>query len=553
MRIALAQINTTIGSLQANIQKILSSIKDAKQQKAQLVVFPELALCGYAPEDLLLMPSFIQAINQGLDAIVEASEGIYVILGTVRENPAVAEKKLFNTAAIIYNGKLIGFQDKSLLPTYDVFSERRYFEPASRTDVWSIHGARIAITICEDIWQHADAVEYSCYHRDPIVELKQQNPDLLINLSASPFNALKFSIRFNVAAKAAQTLHCPVMLCNLVGGNDSLVFDGYSFLTNAQGELIQLAKGFEEELLLIDTEAEQTPIKKEIDPLEDLYQALVLGVRDYFQKSGFKRACIGLSGGIDSAVVACIAVTALGQENVLAIGMPSRYTSEASINDAKQLVARLGIEFKMLSIEEPFESYLHLLQDDFRGTQTDITEENLQSRIRGTILMAFSNKFGYLVLSTGNKSEMAMGYATLYGDMCGGLAVISDVSKLQVYALARLLNRSKEIIPQNIIDRPPTAELKPNQKDSDTLPDYIILDKIVQSYVEDLEAPDEIAHKFQYPLELVQGIIRKIHLNEYKRRQAPPGIRVSKRAFSVGRKFPIVQHWNISPPIEYSK
>ena len=378
--------------------------------------------------------------------------------------------------------------------------------------------------------------------RDPVLEIEKQKPSVLINISASPYSVNKFNTRLQVCLSAAQSLKCPTILCNQVGGNDSLIFDGYSLYVNQEG-LIQCAKGFEEDLLLVDLAQPKQPITVERDPIQDLYQALVLGTRDYFKKSGFQKACLGLSGGIDSAVVACIAAEALGSQNVLAISMPSRYSSPESARDAALLAQHLGIEYREISIEAPFESYLQILAPSFEGRAPDVTEENLQARIRGMLLMSFSNKFGYLVLSTGNKSELALGYSTLYGDMCGGLAVIGDLTKQQVYTLAKWMNRQQEIIPKYTIDRPPSAELRHNQKDSDTLPDYDVIEHVLQAYVEEHRSPQWIADHFHYPLSLVQDLVKRIHLNEYKRRQAPPALRVSEKAFSVGRRFPIVQRW----------
>lgn len=545
MRIALAQINPVVGALAQNKKKIIEWILRARSQKAELVVFPEMALCGYPPEDLLLLPSFIEAMNQELQEIIRETKGITAIVGCIRTNPYGGEKGLYNTAALIQDGELIGFQDKSLLPAYDVFSERRYFEPAARTDVWTLVNRRVAVTICEDIWQHAGAVEYSTYPKDPVLELKEQAPDFLINLSASPYYMKRHQTRMHVCAAAASTLNCPVLLCNQVGGNDSLIFDGYSLCLDKQGGLIRYGKGFEEELILVDLEKPHPLCTLNIDPEEDLYRALVLGVRDYFHKQGFVKACLGLSGGIDSSVVACIAAEALGHENVLALTLPSRYSSESSVQDSFQLSEQLGIACQEISIEAPFQCFLDTLEPHFQGLPLDATEENLQARIRGVILMAFSNKLGYLLLSTGNKSEMAMGYATLYGDMCGGLGVLNDVTKEQVYRLARWINREKEIIPQSVIEKPPSAELRPNQKDSDSLPDYPIVDLVLKEYVEEHRSPEMIAKTHHLPQTLVYELVRKIHLNEYKRRQAPPGLRVTKKAFTVGRRFPIVQKWNV--------
>jgi NAD+ synthase (glutamine-hydrolysing) len=543
MRFLLAQINPTIGDLEGNTRKILDTIFRARKEKIDLVVFPELALCGYPPEDLLLLPHFSEALDPYLDKIVKASLDIGVILGMPRINPRGKEKKLFNSAAVINDQMLIGFQDKSLLPTYDVFDERRYFEPAIKTFVWEIRGKKVGITICEDIWKHSGLVKFTDYQKDPISDLKSQKPDCVINLSASPYQIGKFQDRLQACKKAALTLDCPVLLCNQIGGNDSLIFDGYSFCIDKTGNLSACAKGFEEDFLNIDLSHMTPPITISINKIENLYRALVLGVRDYFQKQGFNKACLGLSGGIDSAIVTCIAVEALGTENVLAVLMPSRYSSQSSIDDSLQLAANLGIQKEQFSIEKPFQTYLDLLEVYFQGRPLDATEENLQARCRGMVLMAISNKLGYIVLSTGNKSELAMGYATLYGDMCGGLGVINDVTKSQVYELGRWINRDKTIIPLNILKKPPSAELKPNQKDSDTLPDYEIIDNVLKEYVEEHRSPKEIALQYHYPLELVQELVKKIHCNEYKRRQSPPGLRVSPKSFSIGRRFPIVQRW----------
>lgn len=542
MRILVAQINPTIGDLTGNTERIIHAIDQGRRQRADLVVFPEMALSGYPPEDFILLPHFMDEVARRLEEIVQATENIAVIVGLPRYNPHRLEKSLYNSAALIQNKILVDFTDKILLPTYDVFDERRYFEPGHQVKIWTLHDHKIAVSICEDLWQHSGFLQSTSYRRDPVLEIEKQKPSLLINISASPYSLNKFSARLNVCLRAARSLECPVILCNQVGGNDSLIFDGYSLYVNQEG-LLQCGKGFEEDDMLIDLAHPTAVIKMERNTIQDLYQALVLGVRDYFRKSGFKKACLGLSGGIDSAVVACIAAEALGSQNILGISMPSRYSSSESARDASLLSQHLGIDYREISIEEPFESYLHILAPSFEGRVPDMTEENLQARIRGMLLMSFSNKFGYLVLSTGNKSELALGYSTLYGDMCGGLAVIGDLTKKQVYDLAEWLNRHKEIIPKYTIERPPTAELRPNQKDSDTLPDYEIIDHVLQAYVEDHRSPNWIANHFQYPLPLVQELIKRIHLNEYKRRQAPPSLRVSEKAFSVGRRFPIVQRW----------
>ncbi len=543
MRILVAQLNPIIGDLEGNTHKILQTLDRARQLGVEIVLFPELSLCGYPPEDLLLHSCFIDAQQQYLETIIRSSVGLMVLVGLVRRNVSSGEKPIFNSAAIIQDGHLLGFQDKRLLPTYDVFDERRYFEPGKESLVWDYKGIKIGVLICEDIWQHAGYVSDTRYACDPVLDLNALKPDLVLNLSASPYQFQKPDIRVNVCAKAAKTLGCPVILCCQVGANDQLVFDGYSVYVDSQGELRQVGKGFEEDEMLIDLESTALSCPFFYDPIQDLYRALVLGVRDYFHKSGFKKGCLGLSGGIDSALVACIAVDALGKENVLSLAMPSRYSSIQSLADAESLANNLGIEIQTISIEPPFRAFLDLLAPVFGGRSSDMTEENLQARIRGTLLMAFSNKFGHIVLSTGNKSEMGMGYCTLYGDMCGGLGVIADVTKQQVYALCRWINRSSEIIPQSIIDKEPSAELRPNQRDSDSLPDYAIVDRVLQSYVEDYLSPEQIAEKHQLPIEVVIDLVKRIHRAEYKRRQSAPGIRVSRKAFRVGRRYPIVQGW----------
>lgn len=543
MRILVAQLNPIVGDLEGNTQKIIQTLDRARAQAADIVLFSELVLCGYPPEDLLLHPSFIDAQEKYLEKIIRASARLMVFVGFVRRNSSKGEKPIFNSVAVIHDGKLLGFQDKQLLPTYDVFDERRYFESGATSHIWELKGKKIGVLICEDIWQHAGYVGQTRYAHDPVLDLSSLKPDLVLNLSASPYQFQKPDMRVKVCEKCAKTLHCPVILCCQVGANDQLVFDGYSVYADAEGHLRQMAKGFEEDEMIVDLEAPACPCPFVYDPIKDLYQALVIGVRDYLHKSGFKKGCLGLSGGIDSALVACIAVDALGKENVLAITMPSRYSSKGSVADSEKLAHHLGIELLQIPIEAPFQSFLNLTQPFFQGKAPDSTEENLQARIRGTILMAISNKFGHIVLSTGNKSEMGMGYCTLYGDMCGGLGVISDVTKQQVYTLCRWLNRDGEVIPQSIIDKVPSAELKPNQKDTDSLPEYEVVDKVLQGYVEEYLSPEEIAQKYDLPVEVAIDLVRRIHRAEYKRRQSAPGIRVSKKAFRVGRRYPIVQGW----------
>lgn len=538
MRILLAQINPTIGDIKGNTEKILLSLKKGKQLKTDIVLFSELALCGYPPDDFLLLPHFLSALNPAIETIKQATVGITAVVGL----PRIKDAKLYNSAAIFSNGELLGYQDKTLLPTYDVFFERRYFEPATESPIWKIAGKKVGITICEDIWKHS-AAELVSYSQDPVLRLAKEKPDCVLNLSASPYSINKFARRLQVCCQAALTLKCPLLLCNQVGGNDGLIFDGRSLYVGAQGDLKQYSKGFQEDHMLVDLSEKISSHALPEVSIQELYDALVLGIRDYFHKSGFTKACLGLSGGIDSAVVACLAVEALGKKNVLGIAMPSRFSSPHSLEDAKGLAKHLGIDFRVIPIEAPFQSYLDILVPNFEGRPEDTTEENIQARIRGMILMALSNKLGHIVLSTGNKSEMAMGYATLYGDMCGGLGVINDVSKRQVYALAHWINREREIIPQNTILKPPSAELRPNQKDSDSLPEYDIVDNVLEAYVENHFSPEEIAKRFQYSQELVNSLVKKIHCSEYKRRQSPPGLRVTEKAFTAGRRFPIVQRF----------
>lgn len=543
MRVLLAQLNPIVGDLEKNTEKIVHAIAKGKKQNADVVLFSEMVLTGYPPEDFLLLPHFIHGLEPCLEKIKKATTGIAAIVGTPRLKQHGLGKKLYNSAAVFHNGSLLGYQDKILLPTYDVFTERRYFDAGTQNRLWNLGGKQIALTICEDLWQHSTLLGTESYIRDPVMELVELHPHAVFNLSASPFSVGKPRKRFDVCAKAAVTLRCPVVLCNQVGGNDGLIFDGYSLYVDSKGHLKEYCKGFEEDTLLIDLETAKPDKQLPDVAVEDLYNALVLGVRDYFRKSGFTKAVLGLSGGIDSALVACIAAEALGAGTVLGVLMPSRYSSPGSLTDAVQLAKTLHMPTKEIPIEGPFKAYLDTLTPHFAGKEPDVTEENLQARIRGMILMALSNKFGYIVLSTGNKSELAMGYATLYGDMVGGLGVISDLTKRQVYELSRWINRNGEIIPLSTIQKPPSAELRPNQKDSDSLPDYDIVDNVLRAYVEEHHSPQEIAEQYGYPPDQVHDLVRKIHRNEYKRRQSAPGLRVSEKAFWVGRKFPIVQRW----------
>lgn len=544
-KICVAQRNFTVGDISGNTQKILDSIARAQAENVDLILFSELSLCGYPPEDLVYHRSFIQSMQLHLERIIKASKGIIVVVGLVRERDFEGEKAFLNSAAIIYDGKLIGFQDKALLPTYDVFNERRYFEPGVKNAPWEVGGFKFGVVICEDIWQHAGFVQYTHYKRDPIAELAGQNLDFLVNLTASPFQSQKPDLRVQVCSVAAKTLKCPVVMCCQVGSNDQIVFDGYSIHVGSSGQLVNLAKGFSEDEMVVELETDQQKARFEYHPMDDLLDALSLGLKDYMAKCGFKTACFGLSGGIDSALVAYLAATALGKENVLAMFMPSKYTSEQSKRDAYGLSKNLGIRLIEVPINALQTDYIKTLTPYFEGKSEDVTEENLQARIRGNLLMAMSNKHGYLVLSTGNKSESALGYSTLYGDMCGGLALIGDVNKTQIYDLCRHINKKhgQEIVPQSVIDKPPSAELRPGQMDLDTLPEYGIIDQILEGYVENYLSVAEISEKYKIPLDLVVDIVTKIHKAEYKRRQGPPTLRVSKKSFGIGRHYPITQKW----------
>jgi len=543
VKVLIAQLNPTIGDLDGNAYLVIEALKKGKEQQADLVLFPEMILTGYPPEDLLLFSEFIDEVEFQLQRVVLHASDIAAIIGLPRRNPHQGEKGLLNSAAIIQDRKILGFHDKILLPTYDVFDERRYFDPGVDCKLWTIGEMKVAVTICEDIWEHSKSVHQTRYDRDPVMDTLSLRPDLIVNLSSSPYSVGKPERRESVARSVASSLNCPVLVCNQAGGNDSLIFDGHSLFLNSSGVLIKRGQGFAEDVFLIDTAHDSTPCQSERSQDEELFDALVLGVRDYFQKQGFKKALIGISGGIDSALVAAIAVRALGKENVHALSLPSRFTTPESLEDAKELIDRLGITSDWISIEPYFETFLTGLGPYFKGREVDHTEENLQARIRAILLMAFSNKFGAIVLSTGNKSEMAMGYSTLYGDMAGGLGVLTDVTKEQVYRLADVINQSEEIIPKRILTKAPSAELKENQKDTDSLPEYPIVDAVLEDYIVFHKSPETISRERGLALSTVEHLIQRIHQNEYKRRQGPPGLRISEKSFSKGRHFPIVQKW----------
>jgi len=548
MKIGFAQINTTVGDLRGNCELIICAYERLADAGAELVLTPELALTGYPPQDLVFKSRFVPE-NLALLEKLHAQVGKAALLvGFVDRNEG-SGKPFRNAAALLERGKPIRKIYKSLLPTYDVFDEERYFQPADRVEPFDVHGKKIGVTICEDIWTE-HYLPRPLYDVEPVRSLVEQGAEIIVNLSSSPFSLHKPAIRYEMVAGLARAHQRPICYCNLVGGNDQLVFDGDSIAVNAAGKLIAQLAAFREDEKIVDTDSTTTIEFREGKPPEELFAALSLGVRDYFRKCNFHSAVIGLSGGVDSAVTAVIAVDALGAENVTGVSMPSPYSSRGSIDDARALARNLGIKFLEIPIAETFKVFKAQFKEIFKGLPENETEENMQPRLRAMTLMALSNKFGHLVLSTGNKSELAVGYCTLYGDMAGGLAVISDVPKTIVYELARWINseytsrggRQSEIIPSSTIDKPPSAELKPNQKDQDTLPPYEILDQILQLYVEEnLSARDIIARGFDE--KIVRWVQRRVDLNEYKREQAAPGLKVTSRAFGIGRKMPIAQKY----------
>jgi NAD+ synthase (glutamine-hydrolysing) len=545
MKIALGQINPTVGDLPGNVRRMVRFAQDAAAAGAQLVIFPELSLSGYPPRDLVEKPSFLAQTQMALNRLAEETADLRadLICGFPRRNLAPTGKTAANCAAYIAGGKIRFTQQKMLLPTYDVFDESRNFAPGESQAVFPALGRQLAITICEDVWNDKQFWPRQLYSRDPVEELVAAGADFLINISSSPYHMNKRRLRHDMLAAIARRRRLPVVLVNQVGGNDQLLFDGTSFVLDAGGEMRALAKSFEEDLVFYDTEANRGDIHETLpDEKEAVYQALVMGTRDYVRKCSFERVLVGLSGGIDSSLTAVIAVDALGPENVTGVSMPGPYSSPGSVQDARALAENLGIRFEVISIVKAYDVVCESLQALFAGLPPNVAEENIQARLRGVTLMALSNKFGYLVLTTGNKSELAVGYCTLYGDMAGGLAVISDVPKTLVYELARVANRRHNgAIPEAVFRKPPSAELRPGQKDSDSLPEYEILDPILKAYVEDNESPDCIARRLNQPLELVRKIARMVDGNEYKRQQAPPGLRVTSKAFGMGRRFPIAQ------------
>ncbi len=547
MKIALAQINTRIGDFQENLNSILSSVERAKSDAADLIVFPELIVCGYPPLDFLEFEDFIDRCNEAILKVAEACHGIAAIVGAPDKNPKSEGKNLFNAAFFLADGKIKQVVHKTLLPTYDIFDEYRYFEPNHGVfECVSYNGVKIALTICEDLW---DIEEDKMYTHWPMEQLIKQKPDVMINIAASPFSEGHTQSRKTVLHKAASDFNLPLFYVNHVGAQTELIFDGGSMVLNAKGDVVCELDYFKEDYRVFELDwvktAKAVPFDTSLlfdgssSSMKHIHSALILGIRDYFRKLNFKQAILGLSGGIDSAVVFALAAEALGRENVLGVLMPSPYSSDHSISDALELARNLGAPTKTIPINDAFSSLLESLNPHFEGKEAGVTEENIQARIRGLMLMALSNKWGYILLNTSNKSEAAVGYGTLYGDMCGGISVIGDLYKTKVFELANYLNRDKIIIPQNIITKPPSAELRPNQKDSDSLPEYDILDEILQQYIELRIAPSDIKAKGFDP-KLVDRVLKLVNTNEYKRYQTPPVLRVSSKAFGLGRRMPIV-------------
>jgi NAD+ synthase (glutamine-hydrolysing) len=540
VKIALGQINPTVGDFSGNAAKIIQFALLARSAGAGLILFPELAVSGYPPRDLVERPWFVARSRATVERIAAETQGIAVISGMVTAAEADSGKKVMNSAALLRDGRIDFIQSKMLLPTYDVFDEMRNFAPAKSQQLFSFCGHRMVLTICEDAWNDKRFWNRQMYHIDPVEELVRAGGNFVLNISAPPFWLGKRELRRDMLASIARNQKVPVAMVNQVGGNDSLLFDGSSLVIASDGQVIAQAKSFEEDLIYFDSQKLNGDMHPQILSEEaSAYDALVLGTRDYVHKCGFQRAIIGLSGGIDSALTASIAADALGPENVIGVGIPGPYSSQGSIDDARELASNLKIRFELLSIKDIYEAARQTLAPVFARMPQDVTEENIQSRARGLLLMAMSNKFGALVLSTGNKSELAVGYCTLYGDMVGGMAVISDVPKGLVYRLSAYVNSRRNVIPEATIEKPPSAELRPDQKDSDSLPPYDVLDAILEDYVEESCSAEQIARAHNFDPDLVRRVIRMVERSEYKRQQAAPGIKISAKAFGYGRRFPI--------------
>ncbi len=543
MKIALVQSNPTVNDFAGNSALIRRGAEEARRRGAELAVFTELCLCGYPPRDLVEKPSFLEDNRKALERLAR-SLPLPAIVGFVGRSGDDTGKQAMNCLALLADGAIRFEQAKRLLPTYDVFDEARNFAPARSQRTFPFCGSQLALTICEDCWNDKTFWERRLYDCDPIEELVGQGADLLINISASPFSLGKRRLRREMLQALARRHRLPVAMANQVGGSDSLIFDGSSLGVDSTGRVAAQAFSFAEDLVLFDTVTGQGEIHPQPEEgIEEAFEALRLGTRDYVHKCGFRQALVGLSGGIDSSVTAALAVASLGADNVLGVAMPGPYSSRHSFEDAQALARNLGIRFLTLDVRELYQAYRQVLAEPFRGRPDNVTEENLQARIRGNLLMALSNKFGSLVLSTGNKSELAVGYSTLYGDLAGGLAVISDVPKMMIYDLGRYLNREREIIPENCFRKPPSAELRPDQTDQDSLPPYELLDQILKSYIEDWETAPAIARRLHAPLEQVREVVERVDRGEYKRYQAPPGLKITSKAFGLGRRFPIAQRY----------
>ncbi len=536
MQIAIAQLNYTVGDLEGNASKIIQAIKEAKAQGAELVLFSELAICGYPPRDILFYEEFIDRCEAAIEKIAAATQGIAVLLGAPMRNPQVPGKPLFNSAYFIADKKVEKVIHKTLLPTYDVFDEHRYFEENKIFEIVTYKGKRLAITICEDLWNLDQ--QNPLYRHCPMEELNQLDPDMMLNIAASPFDFKHAADRKRVLSANAQTYQLPIYYCNQVGAQTELIFDGGSLVMSAAGDLLEELPYFEESVRLVQHEKIGT-IQEALPEAALVHDALVVGIRDYFQKMGFKKAILGLSGGVDSALVMVLAVRALGAENVHALLLPSAYSSDHSLSDARDLANNLGCSYDEVPIQSTFDSFQSTLSPFFKDLPFGLAEENLQARTRGVLLMAFSNKFGYILLNTTNKSEAAVGYGTLYGDMCGGLAVLGDVYKTQVYAVCDWINRETEVIPKNILTKAPSAELRPGQKDSDSLPEYALLDSLLEEYIEGENGPEALVEK-GFDKALVERVLRMVNNNEWKRFQAAPILRVTGKAFGYGRRMPVV-------------
>jgi len=538
MKIALAQLNYTIGDFEKNVFKMKEAITRAKGEKAALILFSELCISGYPPRDFLEFRDFIDRCRKSTEEIASVCTGITAIVGCPSINPTVEGKNLFNSAFVCSEGKITDVVHKSLLPNYDIFDEYRYFEPNRSFHCIQVDGKKIALTICEDLWNVEDD---PMYISSPMEELAKEKPELLINIAASPFDYGHAEKRNSILSRNAVQYKLPLLYLNHVGAQTEIIFDGGSLVMNERGEVVQRMKYFDEDFLVVDTSAIQSlsPVAKNPGKMERIHAALVMGIRDYFEKQNFTKAILGLSGGIDSAVVLCLAVEALGKENVLPVLMPSQHSSFESVTDSIHLCKNLDVHHELIPIEHVYEEYIHTLRRQFKGLPPSVAEENIQARIRGMLLMAMSNKFGHILLNTSNKSEIAVGYGTLYGDMCGGLAVLGDVYKTEVYDLVKEVNKDREIIPEEIISKPPSAELRPGQKDSDSLPEYPVLDPILYQYIEQRKGPQELI-EMGNDAALVNRILKLVNTNEYKRYQTPPILRVSPKAFGQGRRLPIV-------------